>query len=54
METTYNSVQQIQDCDTDLDIIITLDNSIDSDDDLMDYDLDYDPNDMYYELQGLR
>lgn len=53
METIYTSVDRTHDFDTDLSNIIIINSSIDSDDDLMDYDLDYDPNDMYYELAGL-
>lgn len=53
METIYTTVGHNHDYDTDLSNIIIINSSIDSDDDLMDYDLDYDPNDMYYELAGL-
>jgi hypothetical protein len=36
--------------DFDNEIIITINDNDASHDDLMDYDFDYDPNDMYYEL----
>jgi hypothetical protein len=49
METIYTSTDNHQ--DDDINNIILM-NSIDSDDDAEDYDFDYDPNDMYYELSG--
>lgn len=47
METTYTTH------DFDNDIIISINDYNAADEDLMDYDFDYDPNDMYYELNGL-
>ncbi len=42
------------DGDNDLNNIIRINNSAESDnDDSEDYDLDYDPNEMYYALNGL-
>jgi len=50
METIYTSIDNHE--DDDMNNIILM-NSIDSDDDdAEDYDFDYDPNDMYYELSG--
>jgi hypothetical protein len=52
METIYTSIDQ-NELDSDLGNIITM-NTIDGyDDDAEDYDLDYDPNDFYYELQAM-
>lgn len=54
METLYTSLDHTKDFDSNLSNIISINSSIDSDDDIMDYDLDYDPNDMYYELQAMQ
>lgn len=52
METIYTSVE-LHELDNDLSNIITINtNYDDSDDDIQDYDLDYDQNDYYYELQN--
>ncbi|WP_298151975.1 hypothetical protein [Flavobacterium sp.] len=50
MDTIYTSVEH-HEYDDEMGNIILM-NSIDSDDDIEDYDFDYDPNEMYYELEG--
>lgn len=52
METIYTSVDH-NELDADLGNIITMNTVEDYDDDVQDYDLDYDPNDFYYELQAM-
>ena len=52
METYYTSLEHTHEFDTDLSNIITMNSIDDADDDIQDYDLDYDPNDFYYELQN--
>jgi len=52
METIYTSIE-LHELDNDLTNIININNNNDdSDDDVQDYDLDYDQNDYYYELQN--
>ncbi|WP_291088778.1 hypothetical protein [Flavobacterium sp. BFFFF1] len=50
MDTIYTSAEH-HEYDDEMGNIILM-NSIDSDDDIEDYDFDYDPNEMYYELEG--
>ena len=51
METIYTSFDSTQDLDADLNNIISINDN--HDDDEMDYDLDYDPNEYFYELERL-
>lgn len=49
METFYTSFDRHE--NDDLNNIIRINNHVEEDDDTQDYDLDYDPNEMYYALQ---
>lgn len=48
----FDSHDDSFDAGDDLNNIIRINNSSDADDDSEDYDLDYDPNEMYYALHG--
>ncbi|WP_157485909.1 hypothetical protein [Flavobacterium soli] len=51
METIYTTIEANHDLDTDLNNIISINDNYDEDE--MDYDLDYDPNEYFYELERL-
>ena len=51
METIYTSFTAGHELDTDLNNIISINDN--HDDDEMDYDLDYDQNEYFYELERL-
>ncbi len=51
METNYTPDNGFQENDSDLNNIISINSSEDIDD-MLDFDLDYDVNEMYFALQG--
>jgi len=52
MEHFNNSTENFPEFDNNLNNIISINSAADADDEIEDYDFDYDPNEMYWALNG--
>lgn len=52
MENLTSQTENFPDYDSNLNNIISINNSNETDEDIQDYDFDYDPNEMFWALNG--